>query len=249
LKIAIDIIILSYAKTEELKQITLNSIETLLSSENSNSIQFDILVIESNTNLIPYQYPHTKTIYPEAEFGYNRYMNIGINATNNKYVCLCNNDLIYYKNWASEILNAMDNDHSLLSASPYCPSFHKNAGFDENAPPLQGYFGTLGGWCIFMKREIFNTIGLLDEKFSFWYCDADYCQILIKHGIKNCLIPASKIRHLGSESLKTVNYTQNQKLTQLPRFYYSYKWVHHSYLKYIIQIGLFKLKMAFNLKV
>jgi GT2 family glycosyltransferase len=245
--VKIDIIILSYAKTKELQQITEQGIESLLDSEDSSRIEFEILVIESNKNLKPYQYPHTTTIYPDASFGYNKYMNIGINATHNKLICLCNNDLIYHKNWAGEILKAMNSDPKLMSASPYCSTFHKNEGFDENGPPLEGYFGVLGGWCIFVKREVFNIIGPLDEKLAFWYCDADYCKTLEKYGVKNCLIPASKVTHLGSESLKTVDHIEQQKLTQIPRFYYSYKWHHHSYLKYIVQTIWHRLKMAIRL--
>lgn len=231
----IDIIILSYAKDEKLQGLTIQTVDTLQQSEAPQEIEFNVLVIESNKSLIPYQYPGTKTIYPDTAFGYNKYMNIGIKATDSEYVCLCNNDLIFHKGWAGAILQAISNDPTLLSVSPYCTTFHKNAGFDENGPPMEGYFGVLGGWCIFMKRKIFDTIGLFDEKLLFWYCDADYCKTLEKFGIKNCLVPASKVTHLGSESLKTVDDKEYQKLTQVPRIYYSYKWKHHSYLKYLVQ--------------
>lgn len=238
----IDIIILSYAKTPDLHKITVQCIDSLLASEDPEIIDFNILVIESNKALQPYQFEHTTTIYPADKFGFNKYLNMGIKQTHNPYICLCNNDLIFHKNWASEILKAMSNDTSLLNAAPYCPIFHKNAGFQENAPPVEGYFGVLAGWCIFAKREIFDIIGPLDEKLIFWYCDADYCQLLIKHRIKNCLISSSIVTHLSSTSLETLNKKENQKLTQIPRFYYSYKWHHHSYIKFKIQTALFKLK-------
>jgi len=240
--VKIDVIILSYAKNEELRAVTNQGIESLLASEDPREIEFNILVIESNKNQPPYQYPNTTTIYPDTAFGYNKYMNIGIKGSHNPYVCLCNNDLIFHKGWASAILKAMDNDPLLLSASPYCPIFHKSRGFDENGPVLEGYFGVLGGWCIFVKREVFNIIGPLDEQLIFWYCDADYCKTLEKYGVRNCLVPASKVTHSGSESLSTVDDKEYQKLTQVPRIYYSYKWNHHSFIKYIAQTMLFKIK-------
>jgi len=212
----IDIIILSFAKDEKLRGLTEQTIRTVIDSEDPAAIGFDILVIESNKGAVPYDFPGTKTIYPDVKFGYNKYMNIGIRETHNDYVCLCNNDLVFHKGWASAILDAMGNDPAMMSASPYCPIFHKNNGFDENGPVQEGYFGVLGGWCIFMKRKIFDTIGLLDEKLIFWYCDADYCKTLEKFGVKNCLVPASKVTHLGSESLKTVDEKQHKELTQLP---------------------------------
>jgi GT2 family glycosyltransferase len=244
----IDIIILSYAKDEKLLGLTEQTIRTALGSEDPERISFNILVIESNKDVKPYLFPNTRTIYPNTEFGYNKYMNIGIKATHNEYVCLCNNDLEFHKGWAGAILNAMEKDPEMLSASPYCPIFHKNEGFDENGPVKEGYFGALGGWCIFMKREIFNTIGLFDEKLIFWYCDADYCKTLAKYGIKNCLVPASKVTHIGSESLKSVDDREYQKLTQWPRTYYNYKWNHHSYLRYFTESLLLKIKLFLTSK-
>lgn len=238
----IDIIILSYAKNETLHGVTEQTIRSVLESEDPEKIRFDILVIESAKDVKPYAFPNTSTIYPDTKFGYNKYLNIGIRETRNEFICLCNNDLIFQENWASEILKAMNNDPDLLSANPFCPNFHEKEGFEPNSPPVEGYFGVLGGWCIFVKRKIFDIIGLFDENLIFWYCDADYCQTLVKYGVKNCLVPTSVVTHLRSESLKGMKSVEFNKLTQLPRFYYSYKWGHHSWLKYKAQTLLFNVK-------
>jgi GT2 family glycosyltransferase len=245
-KVSIDIIILSYAKDESLKLLTIQTIETLFKSEDPEKIHFNVLVAESNKTLQPYQYENSTTIYPAEKFGFHKYLNIGIKLTNNPYVCLCNNDLIFHKGWASEILNAMDNDPAMLSAVPYCTNFHKKEGFDPNGPPLEGYFGVLIGWCIFVKREIFDIIGMLDENLVFWYCDYDYSNTLEKLKVKNCLIPTAVVTHLGSESLKTVNSKEHKRLTQIPRFYFSYKWHHHSFIRYKLETMLYKIKIAFT---
>jgi len=243
----IDIIILSYSKTEYLKDLTIQCISTLLASEDPNKIHFNVLVMESNKELKPYQFENSTTIYPDEKFGFHKYLNIGIKMTTSPYVCLCNNDLIFHKNWASEIVKAMDNDPAMLSATPYCPNFHKKEGFPENAPPFQGYFGVLIGWCIFVKREIFDTIGMLDENFVFWYCDYDFSNTLEKYKVKNCLISTSFVTHLGSESIDTVDKKQHKKLTQLPRMYFSYKWHHHSYVRYKLETLLYRVKLLLNL--
>jgi GT2 family glycosyltransferase len=245
--IDVDIVILSFAKDEKLKAITQQGIDTLLDSEDPEQINFNVLVIESNKALKPYQFKGAKTIYPDEDFGFNKYLNVGIKQTHSKFIALCNNDLIFHKHWASEILKAMDADPDLMSATPYCSTFHDGAGFDPAGRVQEGYFGTFVGWCFLVKRGVFDTIGALDEKFNFWYADADYCQLLLKHKIKNCLIPLSRVTHLGSESLKTANTRDQQKLTQLPRFYYAYKWQHHSWLKYKLQTLLFKVHLLLGL--
>ncbi|MES2278852.1 MAG: glycosyltransferase [Bacteroidota bacterium] len=244
-KTHIDIIILSYAKNEHLKGLTIQTIETLLASEDPEAVHFNVIVMESEKSLKPYQFPNATTIYPDEKFGFHKYLNMGIKQTSSPYVCLCNNDLIFHKGWASEILNAMDNDPAMLSAVPYCPNFHKEHGFAQSGPPIEGYFGVLIGWCIFVKREVFDTIGMLDENLIFWYCDSDYSNTLQKYHVKNCLVPTSVVTHLGSESLKFANKQEHQKLTQIPRLYYSYKWHHRSYARYIAELSYHKIKALF----
>src|SRR3569833_1367068 len=116
--VEIDIIILSYANTAALKNLTIQTIDTLMASEDPDKIRFNVLIIESAKDLQPYQYDNSRTIYPKEQFGFHKYLNIGIKETNSRFVCLCNNDLIFHKNWTTEILNAMDNDPAMLSATP-----------------------------------------------------------------------------------------------------------------------------------
>lgn len=233
--IKIDIIVLSYAKTDELKQTTLNCIESLLASENAEDIIFEPLVIESNKTMDPYQYPGSKTIYPDAAFGYNKYMNIGIEMTNNIYVCLCNNDLIFHKNWASEILNAFDEHPELESANPYCDNFNYDERIingnnimrrDENLD----INGILTGWCIFVKRRLFNKIGMLDEQFVFWYADNDYDLTLQRYEVKHALVKTSVVTHLACLSHDLLS-EKKDELTTGQRAIFEQKWHKKSFLK------------------
>ena len=223
----IDINILSYGKTEKLKAITQNCIDSLIASENPTEIKFEVLVIESEKSLAPYQYPNSTTIYPEVSFGFNKYMNIGINATTNKYVCLCNNDLIFHKNWASEILKAMNENPKIMSANSVCQYFsghasHTNKTIIGNRSNLLE--GILTGWCIFVKREIFNTIGLFDEQFDFWYADKDYGRTLLKHRITHALIGTSKVDHLGNQTHNALSPEKLLELTDRQKSTYEKKW-------------------------
>lgn len=240
----IDIIILSYGKTEALRQVTKSSLNSLLASEDPTQVIFNILLIESCPDLQPYQYPQTTTLYPKSPFGYHKYLNIGIRATSNEYICLCNNDLVYHKGWASAILRAMAADPALLSVSPFDDHYHLREGFAMSGPPIEGYLDVLSGWCIFVKRSLFLKTGYLDEHFTFWYCDADYCQTLIKNRIKNILVPEARVTHLGSSSFKTLDENAQRRLTALPRYYYNYKWQHRSYLRYLLDILKFRLGLS-----
>lgn len=227
MQVDIDIIILSYGKTEKLKAITQNCIDSLIASEDPAKIKFNVLVIESEKSLAPYQYPNSTTIYPDTSFGFNKYLNIGIKSTSNKYLCLCNNDLIFHKNWAAEILKAMDNDPKILSANPFCQYFNDHKPYVNqivlgNISNLLK--GILTGWCIFVKREIFDTIGLFDEQFDFWYADKDYGRTLLKHGIKHALIGTSKVDHLGNQTHNALSPEKLLELTDNQKSVYEAKW-------------------------
>lgn len=223
----IDIIILSYGKTEKLKAITQQCIDSLTASEDPEKVKFEVLVIESEKRLAPYQYPNSKTIYPDSSFGFNKYLNIGIKSTSNKYICLCNNDLIFHKNWAGEILKAMDKNPEILSANPICQYFNDHKPYvnqiilGDKSNLLKGI---LTGWCIFVKREIFKTIGLLDEQFDFWYADNDYGKTLLKYKIVHALIGTSKVDHLGNQTHNVLSDHRLLELTKNQKAIYEKKW-------------------------
>jgi GT2 family glycosyltransferase len=242
----IDIIIISYAKTDELKQITLGCVESLMSSEDPQNIVFDTLVIESNKELSPYQYPRTKTIYPDTSFGYNKYLNIGITMTDNPYVGLCNNDLIFHKGWATEILKAFDQHPSISSANPYSENFDYDDRIKNGANVIRRdntlYMnGVLTGWCIFVKRKVFKKTGLLDEQFTFWYADNDYDMMLRKHGIKHGLVKSALVTHLFCQSHDLL-LDKKEELTIGQRVIFDEKWRNTSGVKTMIKkfIALFK---------
>ncbi|AGA78977.1 glycosyltransferase family 2 protein [Echinicola vietnamensis] len=238
----IDIIILSYAKDPALKEITENALKSLNESENNQSIKFNTIVIESEKKLRPYQYPKTKTIYPKQNFGYHKYMNIGIKMTQSEFVCICNNDLVFHKGWASEILQAFEKDPNLSSASPACSIHHPDHGIAINSGIHIGYEvrKELVGWCLFFKRDMLKVTGKLDPKFKFWFADNDYSMTLQEHGLKHALVASSIVDHLESKTLNTKSDKEKWKLTVRERFYYEYKWEGRSFLSYMNRLRKFK---------
>ena len=177
----------------------------MLNSE--TDVFFHVYVVESNKEINYDEYNglsklfEVKTIYTDVPFGYNAYLNIGRKAGNSPYVALCNSDLLYNKNWASNIVKEMRNNPEILSATPY-NSFLYDA--------------------IFQRREIYDIIGDLDEAVKFHYCDNLYAVQILLHGIKHHIIHTSSVEHKGRSgstfcrvveygSDKYVEYTEGQK--------------------------------------
>lgn len=196
----VDIIILSNALNYRLQDYTQTTINTCLDSDKET--EFNVLVIEQNPEI---EYKYAKTVHITDEFNYNRFMNIGIGMTSGEYVCLCNNDLRFHKNWGKHIIKAMQ-DEFLLSASPYCPR-SQGAVFQTGSAIDYGYSNGkhLSGWCIMADRFLFEIIGKIDEDFPFWFADNAYAEQLKAKGVKHALVRTSIVEHMGSKTLKTVN--------------------------------------------
>lgn len=222
----IDIIILSYAQTEDLKQTTINCINSLMESEDPAEIQFNIIIVESNHELNPYQYDYGRTIYPDQPFGYHRYMNMGINMTASSYVCLCNNDLIFHANWATEILKPFKQYLDVFSASPICSIHHPKMGYKLNDGLRLGFRvrEELAGWCIFMRRDVFKFIGQLDENYIFWCADNDYANTLWLMKLNHVLVTSSIVDHLENKTLNSQSAERREELTDKEVVYFDKKW-------------------------
>lgn len=191
-------IILAMTTTEELFAMTLNCINSLVASE--RDIDMEIIVIESNKRYLDsnFTFPHyVKVIVPESDFNFHKFLNIGIKVSNGDYVALCNNDLLFYSNWFSEILKVKEKNPSIESFSP-------SGKIDDYSFIKEFELGYkvrthIMGWCIVANREVFSRIGFLDETFDFNYADNDYAMTLKKYNIKHALVKSSKVEHLERE--------------------------------------------------
>lgn len=206
----VDIIIISFAKTKELKIITERGLQSLLESDD---VKFNVFVVESNKEVNYDEYVNTKTIYTDEPFGYNKYLNIGVAQGSAPFVCLCNSDLTYEKGWATEIILQMGLNPEIMSASPFCPQTQNINDWNKS----EVYEGTtirreLAGWAIFIRRKLFNDIeNLFDERFVFWYADNDYGMTLKKHGIIHVLVPTSVVNHHDKNLGKTGDFVLTQE--------------------------------------
>ena len=165
--------------------------------ESETEISSEIIIIESNKNYLQsqFQYPDfVKVIIPNEIFNFHHFLNIGISAAIGDFIALCNNDLIFHKDWFSEIIKVSIKNPKILSFSP------NGTICDENQIDtfLLGYrvMIHIKGWCIVVKKEIFKIIGKLDETFDFYYADNDYAMTLKYHNIKHALVYNSYVEHL-----------------------------------------------------
>jgi GT2 family glycosyltransferase len=187
-KVAVDIIMVSDSNNEELKSITEKALDSLFSSE--EDIEFFVYLVESSS-FAP-QHPNIKVISPDPPFNYHKYLNKGRRLGSSEFVCLVNNDVVFQKGWASNIISAMEKYPEILSMSP---RDHKRE--KEFPDVVLGYrIGRiLKGWCIFQKRRIYEIIGEMAEEIPFYCCDNLYALQLQKHGLQHAEVGNSSVEH------------------------------------------------------
>jgi|SRR3990167_306774 len=101
-------------------------------------------------------------------------------------------------------------------------SFYKNyISADFNHREIKEIDWVLGA-CQVIRREVFDEIGLLDEKYFFGYEDIDFCYRAKKKGWKIVYYPFSTIYHYyARESAKRIfNRAKLEHLKSIFRFFY-----------------------------
>jgi GT2 family glycosyltransferase len=208
----ISTIIISYAKTPDLKKLTEQAIESLRQSEDQHT--FEIIVVESG-NVDRYDNAD-KTIRPTGTLNYNSYCNQGAEHATARLIGFFNNDLIFHKGWAEAIVDAFNTNEDLSSASPWCRRSHPDLGIEKNTGLHWGYTirNHIAGWAILAKRSALQTIGgSLPENVSFWYSDNAYADTLKAHGLHHALVSSSHVMHLESKTLETESKAKQHALT------------------------------------
>lgn len=212
----VDLVIISNAKNEELKQMTQNTINSALCEKGVN-----VIVVEQNKEV---KYRNSTTYYKDGEFNYNKFCNFGALKGNSKYIMFANNDLIFKEDWLLELLKVKHN-----VVSPKCPKDERQRNIKGNS---SGYIVgvNFSGWCFMIKRSLWNRIGMFNEDYSFWFSDNVIIEQLKEVGEVPILVSNSIVEHLGSTTLKSSDRVTADEYTwgQVEKFNKTYNQNHFS---------------------
>jgi len=196
-KTDIDIILVSNAFNDFMRMITNSAITTV---RNSGDLNWNVYVVEQTRQKEPYK--NATTLYYDSPFNYNACLNVGIQASKSPYVALCNNDLVFYKGWGEKIIEALQVYSSVSPSQTFFEGVQ--LGYKVEKQVL--------GWCIVVRREIFEKIGPLDTPCTFWYSDNVYAHQIRTAGIKHALIGNSVVRHMTSVTLNKIPYSERKSM-------------------------------------
>lgn len=216
-KHSIDVICLTNTYNESIHKMTIRTIKKLRTSEKNTN--FNIILIESNKENT-FEYADVDIfLKPDEPFNYNKYLNIANEYLKSDWVLVTNNDVVYEKNWFSEILKVHSIDQTIESFSPkelifYSTFFTDHFGTEMNDEIAYwtNYKVSEGllGWSLIMKRRVWDIVYPWDEQFDFYYQDNDYAKIIEANGVKHALVRDSLALHLGNIPLLNQTFDKNR---------------------------------------
>lgn len=212
----VDVIILSKCQSEGDLAININCIESLSLSE--PNICFNIIIIESNREFYSlnffYQSPVVTVVIPEEPFNYNKFLNIGLDLATEQWVIFSNNDVIFHKNWLSNMFKVREENNKIQSFCPFDPtSPYLSLELFSNKPYHLGYRVPIEfvGWCFVVERAVFKKTGKFDEQFDFYFQDNDFALTLKKYSIIHVMVSSSFVEHIGGYTTNVYDASKTEK--------------------------------------
>src|SRR5690606_38737096 len=170
----------------------------------------------------------TTCLRNRQNLGFLRSCNLGMQAGHAPFVLLLNSDAIVPQGALGRMLACMHSDARIASVNPLT---NRASQIDLPMPPgsnfasLDAYLGnrtpscpdivTGVGFCMLLRREALDQVGLFDEVYGFGYCEeSDLCMRLTTRGWRTVVADNSFVYHRGSASFKNRDerYLTNRKL-------------------------------------
>jgi N-acetylglucosaminyl-diphospho-decaprenol L-rhamnosyltransferase len=181
-----------------------------------------------------------------GNIGYGRAINRGVTATDSKYVCVMNTDILLNREALIDLWHFLEEkpeagvcaprityldgrsqgmvfSESLFShyANWYSKIFSRSmkVKIEKAAKPLK-VDGVLGAFFL-IRRSAIPAPALFDEDFFFFYEDTALAHTLMNRGVACFVIPGASIVHIGglSRSSNSISFFYQNKYLYLRKFY------------------------------
>ncbi len=210
------------------RDITLDCLRSI--HTHTQDISFEILVLDNHSSdgsaqAIRENFPQVVLIENEDNRGFSAANNQGLRISKGRYAVLLNSDTLLVENCFAAIVCYLDAhpEFSILGPEildannqPCSMRLWEDTAYDA-ALKILGRFDVasefnkmgvretkevevVGGSCFVIKREIFATMGLLDENYFLYNEEDDFCRRARRLGKKICYFPEAHLQHLLGQS-------------------------------------------------
>lgn len=156
-------------------------------------------------------FPQIKVLTNETNLGFAKTVNKGIQVATGDYICLLNNDIrLPNPSWLKLMLDSMTD---LDMTAPAGGRMDSQWNYQPGEAKKRGEkFAYLVGWCLLVKREVFDQIGLIPEDFGrgFWE-DVLFCHRAKKAGFKLDITEGTGVQHLYHQTFKKEGFNLAQE--------------------------------------
>jgi len=214
----VSVIVLSWNGLE----VTRDCLRTLLGR--TSHADFDVVVVDNGSTDGTVEYLRSVTgitlIENGSNLGFVKGNNVGIRATGGDVLLLNNDTEIIQDDWLERIqelayssediglvgCRLVNAEGNLVHAGTYMPlpSFwgqeypgdERDIGQYADDREVEGVIAA----CVYIKREVIDTIGPLDEEFFSYYEDSDYCLKARQAGFRVFCCGSATVKHLENAS-------------------------------------------------
>lgn len=214
----VSIIILTYNKLDYTKM-CIDNIRRY-----TTDIRYEIIVVDNHSSDATAEWlmfqEDIRTIFNKENVGYPKGCNQGINIALGDSILLLNNDVLVTPGWlknlsiclySSNDIGAVGTVTNNCSYYQTIPAAYENMeemirfaeGINISSPESWEDRIKLIGFCLLIKKEVIEKIGLLDERFYPGNFEDDDCSFRIKKaGYRLVLCKDTFVHHFGSVSFK-----------------------------------------------
>ncbi|HVC09413.1 MAG TPA: glycosyltransferase family 2 protein [Elusimicrobiota bacterium] len=178
-----------------------------------------------------------------VNLGFAKAVNQGMKAANGRYLIWLNTDVVVMPHWLDRIVDCAHRAPWIGAVGPMSNEWPRwssgSAAFSlERATRLAGALGLqnagrafaanlLQGFCLLLKREAFERVGFLDERFGqAYYEDYDYCLRLRQAGYELAVAEDAFVQHHYHKSFEDASKRGRQ--SQINRQVWIEKWCRRS---------------------
>jgi len=210
------------------REIILNCLRSI--QAHTHEISFEILVVDnhsgdSSAKAIRENFPGVTLIENRDNRGFSAANNQALRISRGRYAVLLNSDTVLIENCFLKIVRYLDVHPEFSVLSPQildannqpCPMrlwedtaydaalkilgrFDPVSEFVKMGAPEPKEVEVVGGSCFVMRRDIFATVGLLDENYFLYNEEDDFCRRARRLGKKICYFPETRLQHLLGQS-------------------------------------------------
>ena len=221
----ISIITINYNSLED-------TLELLASLHPCDYPNIEIIVVDNHSEVDPTesisrQYPNVKIIKSERNLGFAGGNNLGVKASNGKYIFFLNNDAIVTENFFGPIVNFLDQNDGIGMISPkvlypdgktiqYAGAIRinpftgrgKRLGLGEQD---HGQYDTIQktdlghGGAMIVPRKVIDKVGMMPEMYFLYYEEHDWAEMMKREGFNIYYFGKASILHKESATIGAVS--------------------------------------------